>query len=882
MKQLVFFLCFGSSLIAQSYKDPKLPVEARVQDLLSRMTPAEKAWQLFMVPSDFDTSKCRFQDGIFGIQLFANGQQDPTQQILNYSQGQGNLELIAKANNIQRYFIQQTRLGIPLIFFDEGLHGLVRAEATSFPQAIGMAATFDPLLMELAASQIAKEARLIGIRQVLSPVLNLATDVRWGRTEETFGEDPYLATQMGLAFISPLEAAGIVCTPKHFIVNVGDGGRDSYPIGLSSRALYMSHFRPFISAFSTGKARSVMSAYNSLNGSACSSSEWLLQQTLKKDWGFSGFVISDANAVGGELVLHQTAATYAQSGEHALNGGLDVIFQTDCQHFELFEAGYFSEQLKKNQLDSAVARVLRVKFELGLFENPYLAVPSQKEIQVLLQQGWNLAEKCAEASFVLLKNDTLQNGKSLLPLSKKTNILLLGEAAEQTKLGGYSGKGFQAQSIKEGLVQTFGSDQVNYIPIPIQPWAEPKQTLAAENPFFEIVTFQATYFSNPALEGKPVVSRVESNINHHWTLYGPDALTGNNFYSARWISSLLPKLDTTITLGLEGNDGFRLFINDTCVINQWQKESYHSNTVTLQLKKGKAIHVQIEFREPKANGRIRLFYQQASAHQEQYFIQLEKAIPKANVAVLVVDYPEGEFQDRSSLNLAPDQIAIIKELNTCGLPVMVIINGGSAVCMKEWQKEAGAIMYAWYPGEAGGTALANVLIGKTSPSGKLPFSIPQHEGQLPLSYWHEPTGRGDDYVNGSGEPLYPFGFGLSYTSFEYKLREMQQQTYQLQDTLHLTFYINNNGQHDGAEAIQFYIKPVLSKETLPIQYLIRTEKTMLKHGETRLFMDYQIPIAALGIPTGPKTSAYPTHFFLQMGSSSKDIRLQSPLITISE
>ncbi|MEN9743169.1 MAG: hypothetical protein RLZZ65_974 [Bacteroidota bacterium] len=882
MKQLVLFLFIGSSLLAQSYKDPKLPIEARVQDLLSRMTPAEKAWQLFMVPSDFDTSKCRFPDGIFGIQLFANGQQDPTKQLLNYSQGQGNLELIAKANSIQRYFVEHTRLGIPLIFFDEGLHGLVRAEATSLPQAIAIAATFDPKLMELAAIQIAKEARLIGIRQVLSPVLNLATDVRWGRTEETFGEDPYLATQMGLAFIRPLERAGVVCTPKHFIVNVGDGGRDSYPIGLSSRALYMSHFRPFLSAFSEGKARSVMSAYNSLNGSACSSSEWLLQQTLKADWGFKGFVISDANAVGGELVLHQTAATYANSGQHALNGGLDVIFQTDCQHFSLFEAGYFSEQLKKNQLDSAVARVLRVKFELGLFENPYLKTPSQKEIQVLLQQGWDLAAQCAEASFVLLKNDTLQNHNAILPLSKKTNILLLGEAAKHTKLGGYSGKGFQTQSFLDGLTAAFGTDQVTYLPIPIQPWAEPKQTLWLNHPFFEATSFQATYFNNPNLEGSPLVSRTENNINHHWTLYGPDALTGNSFYSARWVSTLLPKQDTTITLGLEGNDGYRLFINDTCVINQWQKESYHSNTVKLQLQKGKAIHFKIEFREPKANGRIRLFYLNEAEHQEKYFIQLEKAIAKANVAVFVIDYPEGEFQDRSSLNLAPDQIALIKELNTCGLPVIVVINGGSAVCMKEWQNATSAIMYGWYPGEAGGTALANVLLGKTSPSGKLPFSIPQHEGQLPLTYWHEPTGRGDDYVNGSGEPLYPFGFGLSYTSFAYNLRELKQQTYTLQDTLHLSYFIENTGLYDGAEAIQFYIKPILSNETLPVQYLIRTQKEFLKKGETRLFVDYQIPISALEIPTGPNTSAHPTQFYLQIGASSKDIRLQSPLITISE
>ncbi|MEY3741706.1 MAG: hypothetical protein RL371_607, partial [Bacteroidota bacterium] len=202
-----------------------------------------------MVPSEFDTTKCRFTDGIFGIQLFASALSDPNQQILNYSSSNTNLELIERANNIQKHFVENTRLGIPIIFFDEGLHGLVRAQATSFPQAIALAATFDPQLVSRAAAHLAREARLIGVRQILSPVLNLATDVRWGRTEETFGEDPYLASQMGVAFVWPIESAGVVCTPKHFIANVGAGGRDSYPIGLSERALYMSQYRPFLAAF---------------------------------------------------------------------------------------------------------------------------------------------------------------------------------------------------------------------------------------------------------------------------------------------------------------------------------------------------------------------------------------------------------------------------------------------------------------------------------------------------------------------------------------------------------------------------------------------------------------------------------------------------------
>jgi beta-glucosidase len=214
---------------------------------------------------------------------------------------------------------------------------------------------------------------------------------------------------------------------------------------------------------------------------------------------------------------------------------------------------------------------------------------------------------------------------------------------------------------------------------------------------------------------------------------------------------------------------------------------------------------------------------------------------------------------------------------------VVVVVGGSAVTMQDWQDDATAILYNWYSGEAGGLALANILTGKVNPSGKLPFTIPQNEGQLPLSYWHEATGRGDDYVNGSGEPLYPFGYGQSYTQFEYSLLKMEQNNFSLnsgKDTMVFSFLIENSGQYDGAEAIQFYIKPQYSKETLPVQYLIDTEKVQIKKGETMAFISYKIPLFKLGIPTGPGSDAYPSSFYLQIGSSSKDIRLQSPLLQI--
>jgi beta-glucosidase len=325
-----------------------------------------------------------------------------------------------------------------------------------------------------------------------------------------------------------------------------------------------------------------------------------------------------------------------------------------------------------------------------------------------------------------------------------------------------------------------------------------------------------------------------------------------------------------------------LYLNDTLRIDQWEKQGYHERKIPLQVKEGQAYQLRIEFRESQGNGRIKLFIEEPPSEVSQSYLDIEKHL-NCDFAVIVVDYPEGEFQDRSSLALAPAQVTLIKEIKACGIPVVVVIVGGSAVTMTDWQDDASAILYNWYSGEAGGLALANILCGNVNPSGKLPFTIPQHEGQLPLSYWHEATGRGDDYVNGSGEPLYPFGYGLSYTQFAYSEFNMAQNTFSLlngNDTIEFTFQLQNIGEFDGAEAIQFYVKPIYSEETLPVQYLIDTKKVALKKGETMGFVSYKIPLSKLGIPTGPGSDAYPTQFRIQIGSSSKDIRLQSQILQI--
>jgi len=336
------------------YHDSTLPISRRVSDLIAHMTLDEKFWQLYMTPGDLDNPAADWSNGVFGLQV----RMPPATAARAHAE---------KINDIQRYFTTKTRLGIPIIPFEEALHGLYADGATSFPQAIALAATWDTSLMGRVATAIARETRSRGIRDVLSPVVNIASDVRWGRTEETYGEDPLLSSAMAVAFVTPLEKNGVITTPKHFVANVGDGGRDSYPSQYSERLLEETYYPPFEAAIHQGGARSVMSAYNAVDGQPATQNRALLTDKLKRDWGFTGFVISDAAATGGATVLHHTEENTATATKHALEAGLDVIFQSSYQQAAPYLGAFRQLIMSDSTINAAVARVLTAKFELGLF-----------------------------------------------------------------------------------------------------------------------------------------------------------------------------------------------------------------------------------------------------------------------------------------------------------------------------------------------------------------------------------------------------------------------------------------------------------------------------------------------------------------------------------
>lgn len=883
-----FLILIGISLAAThgitqqlpAYKNNALPIAERVKDLLARMTPEEKFFQLFMIPGEIKKGdEEKYRHGLFGFQVSA-GSSDvkASQQLLQYNTKENALSLAKKINTIQRYFAEQTRLGIPIIPFDEALHGLVREGATVFPQSIGLAASWNTRLMEQVSGAIAKETSVRGIRQVLSPVINIASDVRWGRTEETYGEDPFLSAKMGTAFIRSFEQKNIITTPKHFIANVGDGGRDSYPIFFNDRLLQEIHYPPFIDAIKKGGARSVMTAYNAVNGSPATAHKQLLTETLKKQWGFSGFVISDASAVGGANVLHYTAKDYADASKQSISNGLDVIFQTQTEHYKLFIPPFLDGRIPQERIDDAVARVLTAKFELGLFEQPYVdeQLATDTSYKIIHKQ---LAKKAALESIVLL-----QNKKNILPLSKSIrSIALIGTDATEARLGGYSGEGNEKVNIFQGLQSLLPRTKIRYspgVPRHTKQYAiVPDYVLSHTDGTKKINGLKGSYYKSIDFSDAPVLQRSDKTINFHWTLYGPDERLPNDFYSVRWTGTLRAPATGSFNVGLEGNDGFRLYFNEQLIIDQWEKQSYHVSLAPVQLQKDKDYAVRIEFKETSGNAHIQLKWDYGVKDDHNTAIREAVTVAKETDAVIIVaGIEEGEFRDRASLQLPGLQEKLIQELAKTGKKIIVVLIGGSAVTMTNWIDQVDAVVEAWYPGEQGGHAIAEVLMGGYNPSGKLPVTFPLSEAQLPLVYNHSPTGRGDDYNNLSGLPLFPFGFGLSYTSFHFSDLAIEKPVLKKADSTWISCTITNTGARDGDEVVQLYIRDLLSSVSQPVMQLKGFDRIHLKAGESRKVSFKILPEHLSLFDAGMNKVIEPGVFRLMIGSSSRDIKLKGNLV----
>jgi beta-glucosidase len=704
------------------YRDAALTIDRRVEDLLARMTPEEKFRQLFMVPGGLDAGEEVWKDGIFGLQV----------------RGDASARAAAeRINSIQRFFVERTRLGIPIVPFEEALHGLVAPGATAFPQAIGLAATWDEDLMAEVAGAIAAETRSRGVRQVLSPVVNIARDVRWGRVEETYGEDPWLAARMAVAFVRAFEERGVVATPKHFVANVGAGGRDSYPVADGERALREIDFPPFAAAIREGGARSIMTSYNSWDGLPCTAHPRLLAGILKGEWAFRGFVISDANAVGGINDLHRTSGSFAESGRQAWEAGLDVVFQTEIGHAGLFREAITAGRVSARRVEDAVRRALRVKMELGLFEDPFVDL-DEAERQNGSAEHRELARRAARESIVLLKN-----AGGCLPFCSASlrSIAVIGPDAVEARLGGYSGPGVRKVSLLDAVRERAG---------------------AAANVRYA--------------EGCGRAAGGEGGIG-------------------------------------DGID--------------------------------EAVRI--------ARG--------------------------ADAAVVAVGIEEGEARDRSDIRLPGRQAEMIRRVAATGAPTVVVLYGGSAVEMRDWIEDADAVLMAWYPGEEGGHGVADVLWGDADPGGRLPVTFPLAVGQLPLVYDHKPTGRFDGYLDLAGDPLFAFGFGLSYAEFQYSDLEIEPGEIAAGGRACVSCTIANVGKRAGAEVVQLYLRDRIASVVRPVIELKGFRKVRLEAGGTATVAFDLGPAELAMLDAEMKEVVEPGEFEVLVGRSSRDLRLKG-LLTV--
>jgi len=843
-----------------AYLNARTGIEERVDDLLARMTLEEKIAQLQCTTKKIEWGKNITENGLGGVG-----------PLLRSSTPAAAAE---KANDIQKLVLEKTRLRIPVLIHDEALHGLIANKVTSFPQAIGLAATWDPELMFKIGTAIGREARGRGIRQVLSPSLNIARDVRWGRVGETYGEDPFLQSRMGVAFCKSIESEGVITTPKAFVANFGDGGRDSYPVHLSERELREIYLPPFEACIREAGAGSVMTAYNALNDVPCSAYGWLLTDILRKEWGFRGIVVSDYGSVAGIKEKHSVASTLAEAGALAVKAGLDMeLPDVLCYGPPLLDAAR-ADRTTAAAVDEAVKNVLRTKFRLGLFEKPYVdphiaeAINDSKEHRALALQA-------ARKAIVLLKNDN-----NTLPLRKDLgSVAVIGPCADSVLLGDYSGYGMKVVTMLEGIKNAVPpSTRVLYEkgcdvgftslpPIPPECLFPPDGKPGEQG-------LRGEYFDNQTFSGKPRLIRIDRQVHFTWAMGSPDSLIPREHFSVRWTGRLMPKTTGTYRFGASTDDGVRLWLDGKLLIDSWFDRGATLDAVTLKLEAGRAYDLRIDYYENDGWSYASLVWQQMFASDPRIDAAVDAA-RRADVALVAVGIIEGEGYDRSHMELPGDQEQLIKAVAATGTPTVVVLYAGSAVTMGNWIENVAAIVDVWYPGEEGGNAIAEVLWGRYNPGGKLPLTFPQYVGQIPLYYNNKPTGRGNDYSDMSGKPLFSFGYGLSYTTFSYTNLQISPGQMSPGGSVRVSVDIQNTGQYGGDEVVQLYTRDPVASVTRPIKELKGFRRVTLASGETTT-VTFTLSAAQLSFLDQSMTSVLePGTINVMVGSSSEDIRLSS-------
>ena len=774
------------------------------------------------------------------------------------------MTLAEKVSQLQSGAPAIPRLGIPAYdWWSEGLHGTARnGYATVFPQAIGLAASWDTALLNQVGTTVSTEARAkfnaigaghdhpryLGL-SIWSPNINIFRDPRWGRGQETYGEDPYLTGRLAVSFISGIQGDDpsrprAIATPKHFVVHSGpESGRHGFDTDVSPHDLEATYLPAFRAAITEGHADSIMCAYNALHGTPVCADHDLLTTRLRQDWGFQGYVVSDCDAIDDMTKFHYFKLDNAQSSAAAIQAGTDL----DCgyAYADLVEAvhkGY----VKESVLDAALTRLFAARYRLGVESekdnNPYASIGLD---QVDSPAHRQLALQAALESMVLLKNT-----HNILPLQNGMHIAVIGPNADtvETLEANYHGTANAPVTPLQGLRQRFGGQQISYaqgsaiaqgVPVPI-----PETALRAHGS--ADIGLLGEYFDKLDFSGTPHSTRIDHVIDFDWDEVNPATGLSAGRYAVRWTGQLVPPGPGDYTLAVHidrcfdcaGHDPVRLLIDGHPVIDdagddkpmqaQLHFTDTHPHDVRLELiHSGQDQGIRLQWIAP---AQAQLAEAEAAAKQADAVVAFVGLSPDVEGEELKVDVPGFNGGDRTDIGLPASQQALLEHLAASGKPLVVVLMSGSAVALNWAQEHADSILAAWYPGEAGGKAVAQVLAGDYNPSGRLPVTFYRSTSDLPPFVSYAMQGRTYRYFTGT--PLYPFGYGLSYTHFSYADPEISTPQLHAGDSLHVSATVHNDGKRDGDEVVQLYIDAP-DQPLAPRHALVGFRRVHLAAGESR-------------------------------------------------
>ncbi len=818
------------------YQDENAPLEQRVEDLLQRMTVDEK------------------------IDL---------------------LRATSPANE---------RLGFPKYYHgNEALHGVVRpGRFTVFPQAVGLAATWDTDLILKVSTAISDESRArwneLGrgalqtnlysdLLTFWSPTVNMARDPRWGRTPETYGEDPFLSGEIGTAFVRGLQGDDpkylkAVSTPKHFAANNEEHNRFECNVHISEKQLREYYLPAFEACIRRGKAASIMSAYTAINDIPSTANPWLLTKVLREDWGFDGYVVSDCGGPGFLISGHHYVKLPAMAAALSLQAGLDLECGDDIFIEPLREA--FAKCLvSEADIDRAARHVLTARMRLGFFDPPGACPYDTIPPSVIGSEAHRaLALQTAREAVVLLKND-----RKMLPLRKGKirSLAVVGINAGTCELGDYSGVPASAPvSILEGIRTLAGKD----IRVEYAPWKSAVDGMEVIAPEFFPEGLKAEYYQGIGLAGEPAV-RIDPWINYEPSNQAPDPFLPDSPQSVRWTGKLRPPVTGEYVLNLISDEGARLKLDGRLLFDDWRSHAVRSDTVSVWMEAGRDYAVEVEYYDNRDYSLARLCWRMPAMGKQDRMALYGKAGELARscdavVAVMGINKSiEREGKDRDAITLPADQQEFLKELYRINPNVVLVLVAGSPLSILWEDKNLPAIVNAWYPGEQGGTAVAEVLFGRCNPAGRLPLTWYNSLEDLPPFDDYDITKRTYKYFD--GDVLYPFGYGLSYTQFRYSDLQVEDRG----ETVEVSFTLKNVGRMDGDEVAQVYVQLPEYEGIAPLKELRGFRRVHLRRGESRRVT---VPLRredlrywsesrkAFVIPEGLPT--------VMVGASSSDIRLQ--------